>query len=83
MITGEKNLVLKYKSVASVQSTLQWMCHLIGPESIQLKLDVSVWFCRLIYLRVTGMDDGLNIKERVSYVNRQIQTSLLFVSFLL
>lgn len=36
-----------------------------------------------MYLRVTGMDEGLNIKERVSYVSWIVQLDLYVVFFLL
>lgn len=37
----------------------------------------SLGYYRLIYLRVTGMDDGLNIKERVCYVSQKVTYYLL------
>lgn len=40
-------------------------------------------FYRLIYLRVTGMDDGLNIKERIFYVSHQNMTPPAFHIWLL
>lgn len=42
----------------------------------------SLGYYRLIYLRVTGMDDGLNIKERVCYVSQKVTHYLLCNIFL-
>lgn len=35
---------------------------------------------RLMYLQVTGMDDGLNIKERTAFVSKTFTASIQYAS---
>uniref|UniRef100_A0A6N2L3M5 DNA mismatch repair protein MutS core domain-containing protein n=1 Tax=Salix viminalis TaxID=40686 RepID=A0A6N2L3M5_SALVM len=64
-----------YTSTKSEESFLSALQQNGTTEAPMVKLVKSSIFSyeqawhRLIYLRVTGMDDGLNIKERVSYLS--------------